>query len=247
MSWHMKENYEISEIHPRKQPPKGHGQNNLARVQPMVPEVSQFSTSRPPFRAINGENEDSLCRTILSKQPPQPQIPPNMPSQISKMGEPSKTEDFDKQKALLNNPEDLFKVLTWQNEQLMRLQEQVHQLLACQTSPNSSILSNSSRSKMVDSSTQVSTPNSPLKQSFLRQNRTEMTPQEPSFVPESLPLGASAGLIPSPPKFEESEDDDEIECHDVQPVEDIDQLIGQFDKLEVNFFIFFKANISKSE
>ena len=27
MSWHTKENYDLSEFHPRKQPPNGHGQH----------------------------------------------------------------------------------------------------------------------------------------------------------------------------------------------------------------------------
>ena len=29
MSWHTKENYDLSEYHPRKQLPKGHGQHTV--------------------------------------------------------------------------------------------------------------------------------------------------------------------------------------------------------------------------
>ena len=42
------------------------------------------------------------------------------------------TVEFETEKALLNNPEDMFKLLRWQNEQLMKLTEQVNQLIACQ-------------------------------------------------------------------------------------------------------------------
>lgn len=268
MSWHTKENYEVSEVHPRMQAPRGHGLNGVARVQPMVPEVSVFShpsttesrLHRQPLTPTNGRRErsveDSLCRTIPLKKAPRPQQPPMRADfraseiEVSMAPPPSEQPrsmtNFEEQKAMLNNPEDLFKVLSWQNEQLMRLQEQVRQLLACQSPAGSSTADSSfelrQQSKiMVDSSTQVSTPNSPVKnQSILRNatttaNKTDIF--EATFNPESLPLGASAGKLASPtpppaPYFEEDEDDDDdinqIQCRDVQPVGDLDELIGQF-------------------
>ena len=44
--------------------------------------------------------------------------------------------------------------------------------------------------------------------------------------------GAVGGQTMSPivpqPEFDDDEDDDEIQCHDIQPVQDLDQLIGHF-------------------
>lgn len=260
MSWHTKENYEVSEIHPRMQAPRGHGLNGVARVQPMVPEVSVFShTSEPrvvnhhrqPLTPTNGRRcersvEDSLCRTIPLKKAPNPHQPPMRADfrasdiEASVAPEAKNSVNFEEQKAILNNPEDLFKVLSWQNEQLMRLQEQVRQLLACQSPSGSSVAESSferQQSKiMVDSSTQVSTPNSPIKNSSILRNANKTDTFEASFNPESLPLGASAGKLASPPpppapQFEEDDDDDDddqIQCRDVQPVDDLDELIGQF-------------------
>ena len=41
--------------------------------------------------------------------------------------ESKSTVDFEKEKAMLNNPEGMFKILAFQNERLIKLQEQVHQ------------------------------------------------------------------------------------------------------------------------
>ena len=78
----------------------------VARVHPMVPEVSVFShysnpESRQPLRPVNeapsksrlrnaekSRTEDSLCRTVPIKKPPRPEMPPVRldfkPSDISK-------------------------------------------------------------------------------------------------------------------------------------------------------------------
>ena len=90
MSWHHKENYDLSQEHPRRLAPKGQGHNTVARIQPLVPEVSMVShyrESRQPLGPLNGQQqqpfyrpeksyEDSLCRTIPMAAPPQPQQPP---------------------------------------------------------------------------------------------------------------------------------------------------------------------------
>ena len=104
------------------------------------------------------------------------------PSMMSQCPKPS--QNLDKEKSLLKNPEDLFKVLNWQNEQLMRLQQQVDQLITWQnqqsselskssvtqpsprtsvTQPSTPNLTNFSPKLMVDSSTQMSAPSSPQK------------------------------------------------------------------------------------
>ncbi len=223
MSWHMKENYDMSEVHPRTLPPKGHGLNAVARVQPMVPEVSMFSNGnsevrRQPLRSLNETPkhsrveksvEDSLCRTVPGKKPPLPSQPPMRGDyrspELSKyvnnesveLPRRSDSYDFEKQKAMLKNPQDLFKVLSWQNEQLMRLQEQVRQLLACQQSSpcrsEVSVMSTSSlpakfadrKASMVDSSTQVSAPSTPMKRndeaSVLRERDQTNRTLEASF------------------------------------------------------------------
>ena len=76
MSWHTKENYDLSEHHPRRKPPNAGNHNMVAQIQPMVPELSVFSLnsnspgSRKPLRTLNNLEksvEDSLCRTIHSK------------------------------------------------------------------------------------------------------------------------------------------------------------------------------------
>ena len=91
MSWHHKENYDLSQEHPRRQAPKGQGQSTVARIQPLVPEVSvvsHYREARQPLGSLNGQQqhhhqyryeksyEDSLCRTIPACAPPQPQQPP---------------------------------------------------------------------------------------------------------------------------------------------------------------------------
>ena len=43
MSWHTKENYDLSEHHPRRKPPNAGNHNMAAQIQPMVPELSVFS------------------------------------------------------------------------------------------------------------------------------------------------------------------------------------------------------------
>ena len=48
MSWHTKENYDLSEYHPRKQLPNGHGQHTVITnflIQAAV-SIEQFSTLR---------------------------------------------------------------------------------------------------------------------------------------------------------------------------------------------------------
>jgi hypothetical protein len=85
MSWHTKENYDISEHHPRRKPPNAGNHNMVAQIQPMVPELSVFSLnsnspgSRKPLRTLTNLEksvEDSLCRTIHSKKTPMPhQLP----------------------------------------------------------------------------------------------------------------------------------------------------------------------------
>jgi hypothetical protein len=50
----------------------------------------------------------------------------------------SKSENFDKEKALLNQPEDLYKVLNWQSDQLVMLKEQVRLLMSGQQQDTSS-------------------------------------------------------------------------------------------------------------
>ena len=68
-----------------------------------------------------------------------------------------------------SDPEEMHKMLTWQNEQLAKLREQVSQLLSFrETSQNTSIQSNSSlkqhnTSVLADSSTQTSLPSTPVK------------------------------------------------------------------------------------
>ena len=86
MSWHhTKENYDLSEHHPRRKPPNAGNHNMVAQIQPMVPELSVFSLnsnspgSRKPLRTVTNLEksvEDSLCRTIHSKKTPMPhQLP----------------------------------------------------------------------------------------------------------------------------------------------------------------------------
>ena len=88
MSWHHKENYDMSQENTRRQAPKGQGQSTVARIHPLVPEVSvvsHYREARQPLGSLNGQQqqyryeksyEDSLCRTIPACAPPQPQQPP---------------------------------------------------------------------------------------------------------------------------------------------------------------------------
>ena len=87
MSWHTKENYDLSEHQPRRKPPNAGNHNMVAQIQPMVPELSVFSLnsnspgSRKPLRTLTNLEksvEDSLCRTIHSKKTP---IPHQLPIQ----------------------------------------------------------------------------------------------------------------------------------------------------------------------
>ena len=59
-----------------------------------------------------------------------------------------KRASIEKDKALLNNPEDMFKLLSWQSEQITKLQEQVDQLVAWKSKAEVSIhsIQNSSMS-----------------------------------------------------------------------------------------------------
>ena len=59
-----------------------------------------------------------------------------------------KRVSIEKDKALLNNPEDMFKLLSWQSEQITKLQEQVDQLVAWRSKAEVSIhsMQNSSMS-----------------------------------------------------------------------------------------------------
>ena len=59
-----------------------------------------------------------------------------------------KRVSIEKDKALLNNPEDMFKLLSWQSEQITKLQEQVDQLVAWKSKAEVSIhsIQNSSMS-----------------------------------------------------------------------------------------------------
>ena len=85
MSWHTKENYDLSEHHPRRKPPNAGNHNMIAQIQPMVPELSVFSLnsnspgSRKPLRTLTNLEksvEDTLCRTSHSKKTPMPhQLP----------------------------------------------------------------------------------------------------------------------------------------------------------------------------
>jgi len=154
MSWHTKENYDLSEYHPRKQLPNGHGQHTIARVQPMVPEVSVFSQtsnsggSRRPLRTVNNFEksvEDSLGRTIPSKKAPMPHQPPirgefRTSSDISKIypdKEPSVTLKSSKSVGsvgnttleMLKNPEDLLKLVNWHSQEIHQQNQQINQLL----------------------------------------------------------------------------------------------------------------------
>ena len=152
MSWHYKENYEnLSEIHPRRQPPKGQGQHAVARIQPIVPEVSMVS-HRQPLGVLNGQRgeksyEDSLCRTIPANAPPQPQQPPlrgdfrtqnismyredSTAESLKRMNLAPKQDSFAQDQATLNTFGSLVKIIQGQSEDIARLNQQVADLQKC--------------------------------------------------------------------------------------------------------------------
>lgn len=232
MNW-QKENQD-SELRPRKQPPLGHGVHSIARVQPMVPEVSLYVPpldNRQPLGNYNGQKRyqqmmesnsnggDSLCKTVPAVQPPLPQMAPSRAqwtnsSEMSRLFSETVEKSVsiatlppiqselkiegkkDDNASLVEKPEDLFKVLTWQNEQLVRLQDQVKQLLAAGLSPVPTSTSSmpNLRKQMVDTCTQMSAPSSPmsnkkaaareLEMSELREKEVELglDISSPSFV-----------------------------------------------------------------
>jgi len=264
MSWH-KENQDLSEWTPRKQPPGPSG-HTVARVQPLIPdELSFHQNSRKPLSTLNTAHDSFLSKTIPAKLPPQPQQPPlkddfRAPSELSKrfseMSFKNKS-NFEREKAMLDSSEDLIKYLV---KQMMKLEDEVKQQnnKITRLEKDVSQLQHRTQTSMSknDASTQMSAPSSPDRSLLRRQSHDKYNSSLPKFdqTCSSLPRGASAGnffspqqptkIPPQAPLIEEEDSsddsDDDIPVGDVHPIEDIFALKGFSpvkEKPEENSFI----------
>jgi len=157
-----------------------------------------------------------------------------------------------------SDPDEMYKVLTWQNEQLVKLREQVNQLLSFrETTTNESINTSLRQNSSVcaDSSTQTSLPSTPVKK------QTSHPTDSPQLVVQQLVEDVSYVQINElAPTVEQEEctnstqvrvveekvlrDMEEIQvvplsacpvepavtCRDLAPPEDIDKMISDHEK-----------------
>jgi len=158
-----------------------------------------------------------------------------------------------------SDPDEMYKVLTWQGEQLVKLREQVNQLLS-NSSQNSSFQSNGSQrqnsSVLADSSTQTSLPSTPVKKppSELWHHAAAATCQtSPPHVKQvltedvsyiqinelapSVDIDCSQGRVVEERLLQEREqievvplEHKNVICRDLAPPEDIDKIISDHEK-----------------
>ena len=137
---------------------------------------------------------------------------------------------------LPTDPEEMYKVLTWQNEQLVQLREQVNQLLSIQDVSDASLnQSAKSNSTVTDCGTQTSAPATPVKRplapaaiedgiSFVQLNDLAAESRECSV--------ASEGRVIQEKILKETEEikvvplsSPEVICKDLAPPEDIHKML----------------------